>query len=477
MRAIKYLSAFFFSIALASCGGGGGGATSSANPTTVTGTVATGRPLGNAQIILTDTNGVSRTATSSASGSYTIGVTGLTAPFVVRATGLQGALSVSMVSVKDAVVTSSTNVINITPLTTAIAAQLSSTGVAADLSPVTDRSTIVSTLATVDISTQSSIATFMAQYGATGSPITTPFLANGLGYDNLYDHTKIGCFPVKRRNNVFIGSTIGPTVTYSNPSTQTTTYPNMCGSDIATGACIPCDPSQPCNAQPSVTLPPINADGGIAISGPGVQIGSATCSNGATNYPTCTLPTTLTVTKAGTGSGTVTSSPSGTSFATGTIVTLTATPATGSTFAGWSGACSGTGSCVVTMDANKAVTATFNSSVPSSSFNGTWSGTYSGTLTTTGCNPGGNSTSVNSSFSVNILNGVITGTSTTGSVSGSAVAYNITQTITGGSITYSFTGTLSGTTGSGTWSATGGTGGTGCGGVLAGTGTWNAHNP
>ncbi len=59
---------------------------------------------------------------------------------------------------------------------------------------------------------------------------------------------------------------------------------------------------------------------------------------------------TLAVTKAGTGSGTVTSSPAGIScgstcsadFASGTSVTLTARRASGSTFAGWGGACSGT---------------------------------------------------------------------------------------------------------------------------------------
>ena len=72
-------------------------------------------------------------------------------------------------------------------------------------------------------------------------------------------------------------------------------------------------------------------------------------------------------TTAGTGSGTVGSSPAGTScgsgclsFAAGTAVTLTATPNTGSTFAGWSGACSGTGNCSVTMNSNQAVTAAFN---------------------------------------------------------------------------------------------------------------------
>src|SRR5439155_1716926 len=45
----------------------------------------------------------------------------------------------------------------------------------------------------------------------------------------------------------------------------------------------------------------------------------------------------------------------------GTVVTLTATAAGGSTFAGWSGGgCSGTSPCTVTMTAARTVTATFN---------------------------------------------------------------------------------------------------------------------
>jgi uncharacterized protein (TIGR03437 family) len=81
-----------------------------------------------------------------------------------------------------------------------------------------------------------------------------------------------------------------------------------------------------------------------------------------------TLTVVATSTGTGSGSGTVSPSPVGTlcgtncwSYAAGTVVTLTATPATGSTFAGWSGGCSGTGvTCAVTMNANLAVTATFN---------------------------------------------------------------------------------------------------------------------
>ena len=61
------------------------------------------------------------------------------------------------------------------------------------------------------------------------------------------------------------------------------------------------------------------------------------------------------------GNGTVSTNPPGLTYGAGERVTLVAAPGSGSTFAGWSGACSGTGSCTVTMSANEAVTATFTS--------------------------------------------------------------------------------------------------------------------
>jgi DNA-binding beta-propeller fold protein YncE/lysophospholipase L1-like esterase len=70
---------------------------------------------------------------------------------------------------------------------------------------------------------------------------------------------------------------------------------------------------------------------------------------------------TLTVTKDGTGSGLVTTSPTGTTFIAGTPVTLTATPAAGSTFSGWSVGCSGTSStCALTMNSSITADATFS---------------------------------------------------------------------------------------------------------------------
>src|SRR4029077_4416585 len=70
---------------------------------------------------------------------------------------------------------------------------------------------------------------------------------------------------------------------------------------------------------------------------------------------------------AGTGKGTATSSPAGIScpstctanYNSGASVTLMALPALGSKFAGWSGSCAGTGSCIISMTANRTVTATF----------------------------------------------------------------------------------------------------------------------
>src|SRR5205823_3557165 len=73
------------------------------------------------------------------------------------------------------------------------------------------------------------------------------------------------------------------------------------------------------------------------------------------------------------------------SFASGTAVTLTAAPAAGSTFSGWSGGgCSGPGACTVTLSAATTVTATF--SLPSFALTVSKAGTGSGTVTSS---PGG----------------------------------------------------------------------------------------
>jgi pectate lyase len=81
------------------------------------------------------------------------------------------------------------------------------------------------------------------------------------------------------------------------------------------------------------------------------------------------------------GSGTVTRNPNAPSYASGTVVTLTATPASGFQFAGWSGDLTGSANpATITMNANKTVTATFTTT-GGGPFTLTTSVTGSGTVT------------------------------------------------------------------------------------------------
>jgi uncharacterized repeat protein (TIGR02543 family) len=90
---------------------------------------------------------------------------------------------------------------------------------------------------------------------------------------------------------------------------------------------------------------------------------------------TATFTPTYTLTVTTSGSGTVTKNPNQTSYLSGSIVTLTATPAAGYVFAGWSGAATGTTNpLTVTMTGNKAITATFTLTTT----------TYTLTVTTSG---------------------------------------------------------------------------------------------
>jgi hypothetical protein len=192
---------------------------------------------------------------------------------------------------------------------------------------------------------------------------------------------------------------------------------------------------------------------------------------------------TLVVTKTGTGKGTISSSPTGISsgsdvisarysFAPGTVVTLTASAASGSAFKGWSGDGSGTASTVmVTMNGSRIVTATFEQPA-SALIAGSWSGTY----TFTGHGDGGLTYNDAGNISMNVtangetnysgtaygtgieLRVVETGahygyTSSSGSVSGTIQAplsgecavtgtFSFPIAETGGTLNLRFTGTL-----------------------------------
>jgi uncharacterized repeat protein (TIGR01451 family) len=156
------------------------------------------------------------------------------------------------------------------------------------------------------------------------------------------------------------------------------------------GIICPDDCSEDYNHAQMVTLNPIAATGSD-FSG---WSGDADCSDGVVTMNgavSCTATfdleiRSLAVSTAGDGSGTVTSTPSGIScpgdcgenFDYGEVVTLTATPATGSDFVGWSGDadCS---DGIVTMTSNLSCTATFDLEMRSLSVS--TAGDGSGTVT------------------------------------------------------------------------------------------------
>jgi uncharacterized repeat protein (TIGR02543 family) len=135
--------------------------------------------------------------------------------------------------------------------------------------------------------------------------------------------------------------------------------------------------------------------------------GQTTCDAGAFELqvaaPPPPPPATLTVGVAGDGLGSVAGAAGAidcpndcsTTVASGSTVVLAATPDPGYVFAGWSGACTGTSTCVVSMNGDQAVTATFSQAPRVTvSIAGTGSGTVTGagglincSGGSTGCDP------------------------------------------------------------------------------------------
>lgn len=259
----RHVTLAFFLIVVAflfsSCVGTTGSSPSTPASTLVSGVVVDNGPaLVNANVVVEDSLGAQKTATTATDGSYSVDVSSLTAPFVLTATGNIGSTAVTLVSVEDVVTVSATNTINITPWTTAIAAALSTTGKAQDLNAMANKQTIVSSLTAVDTYTKTLLAPTLvaAGYTATQGPIGTAFTVNGTGYDSIYSNLVVG---TTATHAVFMADlTATPCgtgeltncVAYSDPGTQTVTNPNICGSDIATGAPIPCDSNLAVTATP-----------------------------------------------------------------------------------------------------------------------------------------------------------------------------------------------------------------------------------
>ncbi len=203
------------------------------------------------------------------------------------------------------------------------------------------------------------------------------YVNTGLSANTTYSYS-VAAFDAA--GNVSNLSSAVSATTQSNPSYTVTVTKNGTGAGTVTsGGSINCGNSCTSSGDPgmTVTLTATPAAGSVFAGWSGVSGCStaATCSftlnaNTTINAVFNAAPVSsysLTVTTS--GSGTVTRSPNLSTYAAGTSVTLTASPASGYTFSGWGGACSGSSStCTLTINSNTSVSAAFTPVVVTGAF-------------------------------------------------------------------------------------------------------------
>ena len=216
-----------------------------------------------------------------------------------------------------------------------------------------DGNTIVYWLLTVENSIMVAMNVYAMKPSTTGWGAPVKLTATPVIPTSIYDSDPVvnfnGTKVIYQRNVLSGDSIIGSYLEITEFQNNAWTAPTPLTNPVTTGF---------------DTSPVMTPDGKTLIyNAGGGEIRSMTSSTGSTGGNLI-----LTVTKSGTGSGAVSATSltcSGTSC-TGTypadsFVILTATPDQGSAFAGWSQYCSGKSlTCVVTMDANRHATATFN---------------------------------------------------------------------------------------------------------------------
>lgn len=208
MNIRAHLSLVFLATAvvanLSGCSGGGGGDSPPPPPAapsvTVSGVAASGAPFTDAVVSITDSRGVV-VGTSSAVGStgvYSINLAaGAQAPFVITASRSNASGGTdTLVSV---LATASTSTVNVTPITTLIAARLSPSGnplaLAGEMQ--TSPSTVTSTrIATGIAEVRAILAPVLTATGTTGiDPVGGIFAADGTGLDRALDSIAVHITP------------------------------------------------------------------------------------------------------------------------------------------------------------------------------------------------------------------------------------------------------------------------------------------
>lgn len=190
MKIIKLSICIASLMAIYACSGG------SSTGTGLSGTAAVGAPLENALVTLKDADGTSQTVTANANGEFAFADVGaLKAPFMLKAVGIVGGEEQTMFSaLEDKPTAGSPGVINVTPMTHAIVAQLAPSGDPAALfSAPSTLSTVITPTAMTGAKerTVEAVKSVMQELGITNfDPFKDKFVANSTGRDKLFDLVK-----------------------------------------------------------------------------------------------------------------------------------------------------------------------------------------------------------------------------------------------------------------------------------------------
>jgi hypothetical protein len=189
---------------LYACGGGSSSTPVAAPPppppapTLLEGVVATGAALVGASVVVKDADATTAdvTTTSSATGNYSADVSDLKPPFVVTATGVLNGDAVRIVAVVPTITSNSSNVVNLTSLTNAIAVLVAPGG---DVFALNTPATLAANATSAKVNNASNLVVntlrtdpeLAAKLGAGFNPLTTAFAANGTGIDSVLDQLEI----------------------------------------------------------------------------------------------------------------------------------------------------------------------------------------------------------------------------------------------------------------------------------------------
>ncbi len=187
LTAITALSLMIFGLALAGCSGGSGGVSAEV----VNGTAAVGAPL-SGQVSLKDSSAPSlqKSTIIGSDGSFAIDVTGMKAPYVLQATGNANGIEYKLHSFSEG-----TGTANINPLSNVIVASAAGDDDPADVFEKADSDKCKKIRNNMEKAVSiilNKLQPLLKQYSAENSnPITSRYIANHLGLDDMFDNVKI----------------------------------------------------------------------------------------------------------------------------------------------------------------------------------------------------------------------------------------------------------------------------------------------